>query len=55
MFSQKILDSFMGSNPTWLSLDVDALDASVIKATGTPVDGGLSMEQVQKVMNAVLP
>lgn len=43
------------NSPTWLSLDVDALDSSVIKATGTPVAGGLSMDQLTTIMNVVLP
>ena len=27
--------------PVWLSIDIDALDPSIVPATGTPVPGGL--------------
>ena len=34
---------------------MDSLDSSVIKATGTPVSNGLSMEQLGTIMDTVLP
>ena len=36
-------------------MDVDSLDSRVIKATGTPVSDGLSMQQLSTIMDTVLP
>jgi len=42
-----------GRAPVHVSLDVDALDASLIRATGTPVEGGLDFEDVEAVITAI--
>ena len=34
---------------------MDSLDSRVIKATGTPVSDGLSMQQLSTIMDTVLP
>ena len=36
-----------------VSLDIDALDPKVAPSTGTPVDGGLSIDQTKAILNAV--
>lgn len=41
---EQILDR-VGSNPTYLTFDIDCLDPSVAPGTGTPVFGGLTMAQ----------
>jgi agmatinase len=39
--------------PTYISFDVDALDAAVMPATGTPVPGGLSYNDALKIVRNV--
>jgi arginase family enzyme len=41
--NQLLYKEFAGNEPIWVSLDVDALDSRVIRATGTPVANGLSI------------
>ncbi|RMF71062.1 MAG: arginase [Planctomycetota bacterium] len=36
-----------------LSFDIDALDASLVPGTGTPVPGGLSVEQAERMLQAL--
>ncbi len=48
-----------GISPRWkgqkvhVSFDIDALDASLVPATGTPVRGGLTMEQLFTIIDWV--
>ena len=41
------------SGPVWLSIDVDALDPSIVPGTGTPVPGGLDYWLVNRIIEGV--
>lgn len=47
----KTLPKFSG--PTYISYDIDCLDPSYAPGTGTPVPGGLTTYEVQKIMRAL--
>jgi arginase len=38
----------------YVSFDVDALDVSVVKATGTPAKGGFSLKEINKILDTLL-
>ncbi|MBY0554530.1 agmatinase [bacterium] len=46
----KTLPSFKG--PTYISYDIDCLDPAFAPGTGTPVPGGLTTYEVQRIMRA---
>ena len=49
-----ILDCLSNINgPVWLSVDVDALDPSIVPGTGTPVPGGLDFWLVNQIIEGV--
>ena len=39
--------------PVWITVDIDALDASLVPSTGTPVPGGLSWWHLEEAMAAI--
>ena len=41
------------SRPTYLTIDVDGLDPSVVPGTGTPEPGGLTWHQAMRIVDAV--
>jgi arginase family enzyme len=43
----------VGSQPAYLSFDVDGLDPVYAPGTGTPESGGLSMIEVQRLIRAL--
>ena len=45
------INKFVENSPLHLSFDVDVLDPSFIKCTGTPVKGGLDLESVISIIN----
>lgn len=47
----KILPLFKG--PTYLSFDIDCLDPAFAPGTGTPVPGGLTTYEVQRILRAL--
>lgn len=47
----KTLPSFKG--PTYISYDIDCLDPAFAPGTGTPVPGGLTTYEVQRIMRAL--
>lgn len=47
----KTLPKFTG--PTYISYDIDCLDPAFAPGTGTPVPGGLTTYEVQKIMRAL--
>jgi guanidinopropionase len=47
----KTLPKFSG--PTYISYDIDCLDPAFAPGTGTPVPGGLTTYEVQKIMRAL--
>ncbi len=49
----KGLPSFTDSKPVFLSFDIDCLDPSFAPGTGTPVPGGLTTYEVQKLLQAL--
>lgn len=54
----KGLESFLATlpefaRPTYLSYDIDCLDPAFAPGTGTPVPGGLSTYEVQRIMRAL--
>ena len=51
---EKIFDTLSHCNYLYVSFDVDSLDTDIAKATGTPVDGGLKLEQAQKLLEALV-
>ena len=51
MTSFKTLPTF-DSTPTYISYDVDCLDPSCAPGTGTPVPGGLTTYEVQRIFRA---
>jgi agmatinase/guanidinopropionase len=48
----KTLPSFVHS-PTYISYDIDCLDPAFAPGTGTPVPGGLTTYEVQKIFRAL--
>ena len=55
---QSSLDSFLKTlpvfkGPTYLSFDVDCLDPAYAPGTGTPVPGGLTTYETQKILRAL--
>ncbi|MBF0142115.1 MAG: arginase family protein [Magnetococcales bacterium] len=40
--------------PVWLTFDLDAFDAALMPATGTPEPGGLDWDEVMRVLRVVL-
>ena len=56
--SPKELRAYIAKHPAkhiHLSIDIDGLDPQVMPSTGTPVDHGLSLSSVKKVIIACLP
>ena len=51
---EKIFDTLSHCNYLYVSFDVDSLDTDIAKATGTPVDGGLQLEQAQRLIEALV-
>lgn len=51
-YKQRVIDRITGRN-VFLTLDVDALDPSVMPATGTPEPGGLSWHQMLDTIRLV--
>ena len=49
----KALPSFSADQPTFLSFDIDCLDPSCAPGTGTPVPGGLTTYEVQKLLQGL--
>ena len=49
---QKTLQSFDGT-PTYISFDIDCLDPAFAPGTGTPIPGGLTSYQAQKILRAL--
>jgi agmatinase len=43
----------VGSNPTYLTFDIDALDPAFAPGTGTPVPGGLNSNQALEIMRSL--
>jgi agmatinase len=43
----------VGRGPVYLTFDVDALDASLMPATGTPEPGGLFFDEACEIIEAV--
>ena len=50
---EKIFATLSHCNYLYVSFDVDSLDTDIAKATGTPVDGGLKLEQAQRLIEAL--
>lgn len=50
----KTLPSFGSDQPTFLSFDIDCLDPSHAPGTGTPVPGGLTTYEAQKILQALV-
>ena len=49
-----LLDSLRSIHgPVWITVDIDALDASLVPSTGTPVPGGLSWWHLEEAMAAL--
>jgi len=42
-----------GNDPTYISFDIDCLDPSYAPGTGTPVPGGLTTYETQKILQAL--
>jgi len=51
---EKIFATLSHCNYLYVSFDVDSLDTDIAKATGTPVDGGLQLEQAQRLIEALV-
>lgn len=51
---EKIFDTLSHCNYLYVSFDVDSLDTNIAQATGTPVDGGLQLEQAQILIDALV-
>ncbi len=49
---QKALQGF-DSTPTYISFDIDCLDPAFAPGTGTPIPGGLTSYQAQKILRAL--
>lgn len=43
----------VGTNPTYITFDIDCLDPSMAPGTGTPVIGGLSSMQAQQILRGL--
>ena len=52
----EVLNSIGNSNVdgVHLSFDIDALDKSLVPGTGTPVENGFSLEEIQKLLKGFL-
>ena len=48
------IQEFMGTNPVYLSFDVDVLDPSIMECTGTPVNNGLFQKETKELMKPIL-
>ncbi len=48
----KSLPNFEGDTPTYLSFDIDCLDPSCAPGTGTPVVGGLTTYETQRILRS---
>ncbi|MEC8978640.1 MAG: arginase family protein [Candidatus Thermoplasmatota archaeon] len=49
-----LLDSLRSiRGPVWITVDIDALDASLVPSTGTPVPGGLSWWHLEEAMATI--
>jgi arginase len=51
---EKIFNTLSHCNYLYVSFDVDSLDTNIATATGTPVDGGLQLEQAQSLIEALI-
>ena len=49
-----ILD-IVGTNPAYLTFDIDCLDPAFAPGTGTPVAGGLSSAQAFAILRGLVP
>lgn len=47
------IEKFVDGHIVHISLDVDVLDPSIMQCTGTPVPGGLSMEDLYKLYRCI--
>ena len=52
--SLKKIDQFVNQSPVHLSLDIDVLDKTLVPGTGTPVDKGLTREQLSQILKIIL-
>ncbi|MBQ0959601.1 agmatinase [Ideonella sp. 4Y11] len=52
--AQRIVE-IVGDAPTYLTFDIDCLDPAFAPGTGTPVSGGLSMAQAQRILRGLQP
>jgi agmatinase len=52
--AQRIVE-VVGDTPAYLTFDIDCLDPAFAPGTGTPVSGGLSMAQAQRILRGLLP
>jgi len=51
----RTLSNFIGENPVHVSLDVDVLDPSFMSSTGTRAPNGISITDLEKVLNICKP
>lgn len=52
---KKILDTYLkDAEVLYVSFDIDSLDSSLVKGTGTPVPGGLTVNEVTKILKEIL-
>jgi arginase family enzyme len=47
------LGDFVIYNNVHISLDVDVLDPTIMSSTGTPVDNGMSVEDIQNIVHII--
>jgi agmatinase len=52
--AQRIVE-VVGDAPAYLTFDIDCLDPAFAPGTGTPVSGGLSMAQAQRILRGLQP
>ena len=52
--SLKKIDQFINQSPVHLSLDIDVLDKTLVPGTGTPVDNGLTRDQLSSILKIII-
>src|SRR5258706_14879912 len=52
-WTAEVIVEAIGGRPVYLTFDVDAFDASLMPATGTPEPGGLFFDEAITIINAV--
>ena len=52
--AQTCLDYLGGCDQIYVSFDVDSMDATICKGTGTPVPGGLWLDEARRINAALL-